>query len=186
MTAGKCHSAESLLLVVDLQEKLGGAMPTKVLNRVLRNATLLLGAARVIDVPIVCTEQYPQGLGPTLAAVADTLPRDLSPVAKTSFSCAGDATCVAAIDGSGRRQVILLGMEAHVCILQTALDLLAAGREVFVVEDAICSRRLENYQNALDRMRQAGVVVVSAESVAFEWLADASNPAFSSVQALLR
>ena len=77
-------------------------------------------------------------------------------------------------------------MEAHVCILQSALDLNAQGLDVFVVEDAICSRRLENYQNALDRLRQAGVRVVSAESVVFEWLGDANHPHFQAVQSLLR
>ena len=82
--------------------------------------------------------------------------------------------------------MVLVGMEAHICILQTALDLAAAGFEVFVVEDAVCSRRLENYQNALDRLRDSGIAVVSAESIVFEWLADSKHPQFKAIQSMLR
>ena len=92
----------------------------------------------------------------------------------------------AAIAAFQRRHVVLVGMEAHICVLQTALDLVATGAEVFVVEDAICSRRLENYQNALDRLRSSQVNIVSAESVVFEWLSDASHPAFKTIQGWLR
>jgi len=183
---GKCSAGTSLLAVIDVQQRLGDAMPGKVLNRVLANVNLLARSAALLEVPVLMTEQYPQGLGATMPAVASALPADTASFSKTSFSCCGADGFLAALDRSGRRQVVLVGMEAHVCVLQTALDLVAAGLAVFVVEDAVCSRRLENYQNALDRLRQCGVSVASAESVVFEWMGASTHPHFKAIQALLR
>ncbi len=181
------NADHSQLVVVDIQERLGEAMPSKVLNRVLANASLLLQSAVLTDVPVHVTEQYPAGLGATHRTLSALLPKGTSPIAKTAFSaCGADGFLSAIARQEERRQIVLVGMEAHVCVLQTALDLAAHGLEVFVVEDAICSRRLENYQNALDRLRATEVTVTSAESVVFEWLRDASHPAFKAVQALLR
>lgn len=182
----KCDAAQSVLVVCDLQQRLGDAMPGKVLNRVLLNASLLARAAGLLDVPVLRTEQYPQGLGPTHAAVAEVLPPATRSFTKTAFSCCDTADFSTALASLARGQVVLVGMEAHICILQTAFDLRAQGLQVLVVEDAICSRRLENYQNALDRLRQAEVQVVSAESVVFEWLRDARHPHFKTIQGLLR
>ncbi len=181
-----CQAENSALVVVDIQQRLGDAMPGKVLNRVLLNTTLLARASDLMEIPVMQTEQYPEGLGPTHAAVAEALPAATRVFAKQSFSCCGADGFEQAIDASGRRQFVLVGMEAHVCVLQTALDLQRGGFDVFVVEDAICSRRLENYQNALDRLRQNGVHVVSAESVVFEWMGSATHPQFKAIQALLR
>jgi isochorismate hydrolase len=182
----KCDAGKSVLVVCDLQQRLGDAMPGKVLNRVLLNATLLARAAGLLELPVLCTEQYPQGLGATHPSVADALPRTTPKFTKSTFSCCDAQDFNVALSDLARSQVVLVGMEAHICILQTAFDLRARGLTVFVVEDAICSRRLENYQNALDRLRQAAVQVVSAESVVFEWLRDANHPNFKAVQTLLR
>jgi nicotinamidase-related amidase len=182
----KCDAGKSVLVVCDLQQRLGDAMPGKVLNRVLLNATLLARAAGLLELPVLCTEQYPQGLGATHPSVADALPRTTPKFTKSAFSCCDGQDFNVALSDLARSQVVLVGMEAHICILQTAFDLRARGLTVFVVEDAICSRRLENYQNALDRLRQAAVQVVSAESVVFEWLRDANHPHFKAVQTLLR
>lgn len=182
----KCRLDESTLIVIDIQERLGDAMPGKVLNRVLQNSSLLVRAAALLEIPLLHTEQYPQGLGGTHPLVGEALPGSRRYFAKTSFSCMGADGFPAAIAGLNRRQAVLVGMEAHVCVLQTAMDLLATGAEVFVVEDAICSRRLENYQNALDRMRACGINVVSAESVVFEWLGDSRHEQFKLIQAWLR
>ncbi len=182
----KCDALASVLVVIDLQQRLGDAMPGKVLNRVLLNTSLLAKAAGLLEVPVLKTEQYPRGLGATLPEVASALPPATIEFEKTSFSCCGADGFLAAVDRSGRHQVVIVGMEAHVCVLQTALDLAAAGLQVYVVEDAICSRRLENYQNALDRLRQSSVSVVSAESVVFEWMGTAEHPHFKAIQALLR
>ena len=182
----KCDAGKSVLVVCDLQQRLGDAMPGKVLNRVLLNATLLARAAGLLELPVLCTEQYPQGLGATHPSVAEALPRTTPKFTKSAFSCCDAQDFNVALSELARNQVVLVGMEAHICILQTAFDLRARGLTVFVVEDAICSRRLENYQNALDRLRQAAVQVVSAESVVFEWLRDANHPHFKAVQTLLR
>ncbi len=182
----KLAAEKSVLVVVDVQSRLGQAMPSKVLNRVLQNTALLARAATLLEVPVLHTEQYPKGLGNTHPTVAEALPKNCKLFVKTAFSCLdaeGFATVIAALD---RRHVVLVGMEAHICVLQTALDLLASGAEVFVVEDAICSRRLENYQNALDRLRACRINVVSAESVVFEWLGDSRHPQFKAIQAWLR
>ncbi len=182
----KCQQEDTVLVVVDLQTRLGDAMPSKVLNRVLQNSALLTRAAALLGLPVLHTEQYPKGLGETHPMVAEALPATCKSFTKTAFSCMGAEGFPAAISATGRRHVVLVGMEAHVCVLQTALDLVATGAEVFVAEDAICSRRLENYQNALDRMRSSQINVVSAESIVFEWMADAMHPHFKTIQAWLR
>jgi nicotinamidase-related amidase len=186
VTSAKCCAETSILLVIDVQENLGAAMPGKVLDRVVNNSALLARSAGLLDVPVFATEQYPRGLGPTINEVSDALPSNSKLFEKTVFSCANAEGFSPALQDSAKRQVILVGMEAHVCVLQTAFDLLSDNNEIYVVEDAICSRRLENYQNALDRMRQCGVHVVTAESVIFEWLADAKHPHFKAIQKMLR
>ena len=182
----KCSINESLLLVVDIQEQLGNAMPKKVLNRVVTNSALLARSAGLLGVPVLVTEQYPKGLGPTVHELRAALPVSSQSFEKTSFSCIGANGFTTSLNQSGRRQVIIVGMEAHVCVIQSALDLSANELDVYVVEDAICSRRLENYQNALDRIRQTKVGVISAESVIFEWLEDSRHNQFKQIQAMLR
>jgi isochorismate hydrolase len=173
-------AGNSVLVIIDIQERLAAAMAPDTLQAVIRNTRILLQAAACLDVPVWATEQYPKGLGRTVAGVADMLPAGAVRVEKTCFSCA------TALGTGGRAQTILAGMEAHVCVLQSALELRAAGREVFVVEDACCSRRRENHANAIDRVRSAGVVVTNTESVVFEWLRDARHEKFKAISALLR
>ncbi len=182
-----CNADNSQLVIIDIQERLGAVMPAKVINRVINNSILLLRVAGLFGVPVICTEQYPQGLGATLDAVNGLVPATASRIEKTCFSSTRDPAFMGALETNpGRRQIILCGMEAHVCVMQTAIELRAGGFEVMVVEDAICSRKLENYQNALERLRQADVTVVSAESVMFEWLADSRHDHFRAVSALIR
>jgi nicotinamidase-related amidase len=181
-----CEVGTSQLLIVDIQEKLGAAMPEKVLRRVITNVTLLINAAIRLGVPLTVTEQYSKGLGPTDARIAAAIPADARRIDKTCFSCVGADGFEPVLADPVRRQVVLAGMESHVCVLQTAFDLLAAGMQPYVVEDAVCSRKLENYQNALSRLQHAGVVVASSESVVFEWLRDARHEQFKAISALLR
>jgi nicotinamidase-related amidase len=184
--AWKCNLEQAVLVVIDLQQRLGDAMPNKVLNRVIQNTVLLAQSAALLDIPVLHTEQYPRGLGTTLTAITAALPPSTKSFSKTAFSCCGAPEFSAALSATARRQVVLVGMESHICVLQTALDLQAAGYVVVVVEDGVCSRRLENYQNALDRLRQCQVQIASAESVVFEWMRDAAHPHFKTIQALLR
>ena len=182
----KCSVASSQLLLIDIQQQLGQAMPGKVLGRIVSNSVLLARSAGLLEVPVLRTEQYPKGLGATVADIIGALPQASQSFEKTTFSSVGADGFVDALSQAGRQQVIITGMEAHVCVLQTALDLRADGYDVYVVEDAVCSRRLENYQNALDRLRQSDVSVVSAESVIFEWLVDSRHDQFKAVQTMLR
>lgn len=185
---GLVHAGESQLVIVDIQSRLGEGMPAKVANRVIQNAILLARSASVCEVPVLLTEQQPAMLGSTYSDVRAAAPEGTPTVEKTSFSVQRVEAFEGIMSGhsAGRNQVILVGMEAHISILQSAIDLSVAGHEVFVVEDAVCSRRLENYQNALDRLRQNGIFVVSAESIVFEWIRDQTHPAFAAVQNWLR
>ena len=179
-------AGDSLLVVADLQQNMGDAMPGKVLNRVLRNTDLLVRAADLLKIPILQTEQNVQELGRTIPTIAGVLPTSASLFEKMIFSCCGADGFLAALDRSGRRQVVVVGMEAHICVLQTALELADAGLSVFVIEDAICSRRLENYHNALTRMQRSAIHVISAESAVFEWLGSADHEYFKLIQSMLR
>jgi len=181
-----CNVDQSQLAILDIQERLGAVMPSKVINRVLTNTSLLLRTAALLGVPVLASEQYPKGLGPTLPAVGNLIPNEAARFEKTTFSAARSDGFMDAIEAAGRPQVILAGMEAHICVLQTAIHLHEAGKTAVVVEDAICSRKLENYQNALDRLRQHGVLVVSTESVLFEWMQGKDNPHFKALSALVR
>jgi nicotinamidase-related amidase len=182
---GLCEVEKSQLVIIDIQTKLGAAMPAKVLNRVLQNTRLLLQTAELLDVPVHATEQYPKGLGPLEPRVREYLPAGVHRWEKTAFSCARADGFLASLRDAGRTHIVVTGMEAHICVLQTVVDLVAHGFTVFIAEDAVCSRKLENYQNALLRMQRSGASVVSAESVVFEWLGDARHDRFKAVAALL-
>jgi nicotinamidase-related amidase len=179
-------AGDSALVIIDIQERLAAAMAPAAAAAVLRNARILLEAAARLGVPVLLTEQYPKGLGPTAAELAAALPTDASRVEKTCFSCAESEAFSAALAACGRSQVILAGMESHVCVLQSALQLRAARPGVFVVEDACCSRREENHANAMRRLGHAGVTVANTESILFEWMRDARHEHFKPISALVR
>lgn len=181
-----CEAAKSALIVIDIQPKLTATMPAKVLARLQRNTGLLLKSADVLDIPVFATEQYPQGLGEMENDIIKLLPATAKRYDKTTFSCMGASDFSDDLDNSGRKQAILIGMEAHICVLQTALKLLQSGYQVIVVADGICSRHRESYETALQRLRQAGVVISDAESILFEWLEDSKHEHFKVLQALIR
>ena len=172
-------SASSLLLV-DLQQRLMPAIAGG--DAVVANAGRLAEAARLLEVPIVATEQNPAGLGGTVAALA-RLPSAIA--VKTHF----DATREDGFDDllpAERPTIVVAGCEAHVCVLQTVLGLLEAGRRVFVVRDALGSRRAESKETALRRMERHGAEVVTTEMVVFEWLGSAEHPRFRDALALVK
>lgn len=180
------NGVDSVLVVVDLQSRLGEAMQPASWQTVLENTHKLLAAAGLLSLPVLVTEQYPKGLGPTAKAIEDGLPIDAQRFEKTAFSCCGCDGFNRALADTGRRQVIVVGQETHVCVLQTAIDLHNQGFAVQVVEDAVCSRRDSHKHNALARLRQLGITVTNHESVLFEWLRDARHPHFKAISALLR
>lgn len=181
-----CRREDSALLIVDVQTRLAAAMPAAQRAAVLRSSGILIDAAKALGIPMLHTEQYPRGLGPTEPELGARLAGAATRLEKTVFSCCGAQGFDAAACADGRTQWILCGMEAHVCVLQTALELYARGLEVFVVEDGVCSRAESSRANALARLRQAGVTVSNTESVLFEWLRDAADPQFKALSALIR
>ncbi len=175
----------SLLLVVDVQERLFAAMEPEHREDVVKNIKVLSTAARRLGVPLLVSEQYPKGLGHTLPEIKESL-GDVTPVEKVAFSCCGVSEFTEQLRATGKTQIILTGMEAHVCVLLTALDLLEAGHTVLVVADAVCSRSRENRRIALDQLRQAGAVVTSTETVLFQLLRRADTEDFRTLQKLIK
>ena len=181
-----CNASSSRLIVVDIQERLTSVMKPEIVEAMTKGCTLLLDAAAILDIPVLCTEQYPKGLGPTLPTIDEHMPDNIRKIDKTCFSGASVSAFQEALAAGSRNQLILAGIESHVCILQTALGLKAQGYEVFVVEDAVCSRNPAHHQNAMDRMRQHGIIIINTESVIFEWLRDSRHTQFSSISSLLK
>ena len=175
--------AKAALVVVDIQERLLPAISEK--ERVVGNALRLVKGAAILGVPVLVTEQYRKGLGSTVAEVASAIP-GFAPMEKLTFSACRTPGFTDALRARHGADVILCGIEAHVCVLQTCLDLLAEGFRVFVAADAVSSRTPENYGMALDRMRAAGAVIVSSEMVLFELLEKAGTDEFKLVLALVK
>jgi nicotinamidase-related amidase len=176
------RAADSVLVVIDMQERLVPAMQAPA--RTLRNARTLLRAAELVGVPTLLTEQYPQGLGRTVPEIASATRS--APLPKMHFSCMEDEGFASAFRGLGRRQAVLSGMEAHICVMQTAASLLEEGFEVFVVSDATASRTLDSERACIERLSAAGAGIVTTEMVVFEWLGRAGTPAFKELLPLIR
>lgn len=173
---------ESRLLIVDVQEKL---VPKIVnLERMLANCRLLIQGAKILEVPVFATEQYPKGLGHTVGQLRELLD---APPEKLRFSCAEVLDWgTAAEQGDNRYQIVVAGMEAHVCVMQTVLDLLGSGFQVFVAADAISSRAELDWKIALDRMADGGATIVTTESVLFEWCEVSGTPEFKQISQLIK
>jgi nicotinamidase-related amidase len=173
----------SQLLVIDVQERLAPAIQDQ--QRAIQNTLVLMQAGARLDVPLTVSEQYPKGLGRSVPAILERASAN-SIVEKVHFSCAAAPEVRARIAAQGCKQIVIAGMETHVCVLQTALGLRAAGKDVFVVQDAVSSRTLENKLAGLERMRAAGVHIVTTEMVLFEWLYRAGTPEFKELSALIK
>jgi len=172
-----------LLLVVDIQEAF--APHIQEMERLVQRTGILIEAAKLLQVPVLATEQYPKGLGRTVEPIRQAL--GLTPChEKLCFSCLGEEEIRGAITLSGRRQVLLAGIETHVCIAQTALDLLALGLQPYVAADAVSSRRPLDHQIALHRLRQAGVTVTTSEAAILEMTAASRHPAFREISRLIK
>lgn len=174
----------SQLIVIDMQLKLAQAMPNDEMQFAIKNNAILLQAAQLLAVPVILTEQYPKGLGDTVPKLKPFLNNYL-PIAKTAFSLADESKFIQQLSRD-KSQMIITGMEAHICVLQAALDLILKSKQVFVVEDAIVSRNPANKANAVARMREAGCVITNTESVVFEWLGNANHAAFRAISTLIK
>lgn len=179
MSARLLDRERSALVIVDVQEAFRQAVEG--FEGVTANVSVLARGAREVGVPVIVTEQYPRGLGETVPEVADAL--DGAPrIEKTVFSAAR----AEGFDLGGRDQALVCGIEAHVCVSQTAHDLLERGVQVHVASDAVTSRTAENREIGLRKMAESGAILSSAETALFEWLERAGTPEFKAVQALVK
>jgi len=182
MTAlDRLTASHGALLIVDAQEKLLRAIDGR--DRILINALRLVRAARILEIPVLATEQYPKGLGPTIAELADLIP---DRPAKTAFHCLEAPGIAEGLAGAGVRHVTLAGIEAHVCVAQTALELLRLGYRVQIPADAVGSRFAIDREYALRRLEHAGAVVSTTESALFEWVGGSDHPKFKEISALVK
>lgn len=176
---------DTSFVVVDVQERLMGAMPEDITETNLKNMKILLEAARILDIPVTVTEQYPKGLGPTVAEIKESVD-GFSPVEKVVFSCARSPEFASAIEEINRSSVLLCGVETHVCVLQTAIDLVNKGYTVYVPADAVVSRRKLDWKKGIDLMEEAGAVVGTTEAFLFQLLECAGTDEFKRISRLVR
>ena len=176
---------DTVLVVIDIQERLIPAMKKGPL--VVWNTRRLIDGTKLFDVPVIVTEQYPQGLGPTVPELIAVLPESVPIFEKKTYSACLVSEFVDALrNGENVRKVLLTGIESHVCVLQTALDLLALGYEVHLVADAISSRFVSDYDIALRRLESSGVMLTTTESVLFQWCRTAAAPQFKELSCIIR
>jgi nicotinamidase-related amidase len=174
----------TVLLVVDVQEKLAAAMPADALERVVKNAGILIDAAKILGVPVLTSEQYPKGLGATVLALREKLPN--APIPKMTFDACSDLAIARMLSDLAPRSVVVAGMESHVCVFQTAHELVRRGFDTHVVGDAVCSRKDRNRKLGLSLCEQAGAVINGTETVVFDLLGVAGTEQFKAISRLIR
>lgn len=175
---------DSALVVIDIQEKLCHAMDEKVLKHLVKNVGILMDSAAELKLPVLVTEQYVKGLGETLSELKNRVSEPA--LEKMTFSCCGDSAFVEKLRSLGRKQIIIVGMECHVCVLQTVIELLDAGFIVHLVRDAVMSRRKDNWFVGLEAARAAGAVITSTEAALFQLLKVAGTEEFKKLSKLVR
>ena len=180
----KLDAEKAVLVVIDIQARLVPAMPQDVYLRLRDTVGMLVDGAKLFGVPVVTTEQYPQGIGHTVPELADAC--DGTVVEKVSFGCCGEPDFLAALKQTGRSQVIVTGMETHVCVYQTVLGLLEDGYHVHLVRDAVCSRNKLDYLSGVTSAVQAGAVATTAETVLFQMLKESTHDQFRAVSKLIK
>lgn len=174
----------AVLAVIDVQDKLCRAMDEKVLEKLTKNIAILQETARELGIPMVATEQYVKGIGETIPALKEKL---IEPaLEKMTFSCCGESPFPDRLKALGKKQVIVTGMEAHVCVLQTVIELLDAGYHVHLVKDAVMSRRKENWIVGIEAAVSAGAVITSTEAALFQLLRVAGSDEFRKLSKLVR
>lgn len=179
--------SSSVLVVVDVQERLVPALPADAMAEVNRSLAILLEAAKLLSIPVLATEQYPRGLGPTVGPLRERLEGlGVRPIEKATFSAMGEPAFVAALGALGRSHVVVVGVEAHICVALTARDLCATGREVLVPIDGVASRRDDHRRAGLGLCERAGATLTTSETLAFDWLGRAGTDAFRAISKAVR
>ena len=182
----RLHPNTSSLLLIDVQDRLIASMKPKVFDNVRANINRLTHGARALNVHTVVTEQYPKGLGHTDVSIKEGLHPELPIIEKVDFNAACVDEVKEALHANATEEVILTGMEAHICVFQTAIGCLEAGLRVWVAMDAICSRSKDNWRQSLDMMQQAGAVVAPTEAILFTWLGKAGSEEFKAISKSIR
>ena len=175
---------DSLVLIIDVQEKLLNAVFNK--EQVEKKSAIVAEAAKILGIPVVVTEQYPKGLGNTIPAVKNALAEDTEVFEKTAFSALNNEEILEAIKKHNKKQILIFGIETHICVSQTTAALRELGYEVSVIKDACGSRAEEEYLAGLERMKDNGAYIITTEIALFEWLKGAKHPNFKAVQALIK
>ncbi|CAN5328977.1 hydrolase [soil metagenome] len=175
-------STNSVLIVIDIQDKLLVKIPAAA--ALVTNTAFLMDAAKLAAVSVIATEQYPKGLGPTTATIRQRIVGDC--LSKTAFSCCGANGFLAGLLQLQRPMIVLAGMETHVCMMQTVLDLLEAGLHVVLPVDAVAARFNIDHDTALHRMDRAGAILTTVEAIGFEWLRDSTHPQFKTFSQLIQ
>ncbi len=178
------NSDDAVLVIIDVQEKLAPAMDQDLYRQLVLHTNLLIEGFKAIGLPIIATEQYPKGLGHTVAELNGI--EDDPCIAKLAFSCCGEEEFVSALESTGAKQVVIVGMETHVCIFQTVIDLLDRGYRVHLVRDAVCSRFRSDYDNALSSAAKAGAVITTTETALFQLVKIAGTDGFKAISKLVR
>lgn len=173
------EAKDSLVLMIDVQERLVGALEK---NVIVEKAQKIVDGAKALEIPVLVTEQYPKGLGHTVV----TLPDGVEIVEKTYFNALLEEGMLNKIKAYGKKQVIIFGIETHICVYQTACALMEAGFEVYVVKDACASRNKYEFKQGIEAMRDNGAKISCVEMILFEWLKGAKNSKFKEVQALIK
>ena len=172
----------SLLLVIDIQERLVALDKDVIVSKVGK----LVDAANILDVPVVLSEQYPKGLGHTVPTISEKLKPETPIVEKCSFSLLREEGFLDKIKAYGKKQIVICGIETHICVHQTAAELMDAGFEVFVAKDACASRNKYEFKQGIEAMHDNGAKISCLEIILFEWLRSAKNPKFKEVQVLIK
>ncbi len=173
----------SLLLVIDVQERLVASLEK---DAIVNRSKIMVQAANILDIPTIVTEQYPKGLGNTVSAVSESFGENVKLIEKKAFSVLKEEGFLDLLKSYGKKQIIIGGIETHICVHQTVADLLQEGFEVYVAKDMCASRRKNEFKQGIELMKQNGAKITCVEIVLFEWLKTSKHPQFKEIQALIK
>ena len=177
------NKEDVLLFIIDIQDRLVPVM--KHGKKIIKNNVILIETSNELEIPVILTEQYPRGLGPTILEIREAIDNNARTFEKISFTGYTDEVR-GALEESGKKKVIITGMETHVCVFQTVRDLIDNGYEVFIARDAVASRKKDNFLNALDLMKSMGAVIMDTETIIFDLLKTAGTPEFKILSSLIK
>ncbi len=175
---------ETCAVIIDIQEKLFPVMSN--CEQLLDRCSILVQGLKILQIPIIVTEQYPKGLGHTVSALHDILPEKTETIEKTSFSCVGSNQFLSKLNWFNKDNVLVFGIESHVCVLQTVIDLIDAGKTPIVIKDCISSRNISDMDIALLRMQKEGAIISTSESILFELCQKAGTDRFKAISKLVK